>query len=125
MKKFDALDELLAFYKKYIPQTVYLMKNPNRYPEVEKAVKEISDFALAIDSTAKVKSKPDDLTGSSLCLEITTDLIVVDEIDKFCSALSKADTFEASPLTNGKIFFALTFEDTWIPAPACKGGLNK
>lgn len=125
MKKFDVLDELLAFYKKHIPKTAYLMKNPNRYPEVEKAVKEIKDFALAIDSTAKIEAKPDDLTRSSLCLEITTDLIVIDEIDKFCSALSKADTFEASPLTNGKIFFALTFEDTWIPAPAYKGGLNK
>lgn len=125
MKKFDVLDELLAFYKKHMPKTAYLMKNPARYHEVEKAVEEISDFVLSIDSNAKVEAKPDNLTGSSLCFEITTDLIVVDEIDKFCVALSKADTFEASPLTNGKIFFALTFEDTWIPAPACKGGLNK
>lgn len=125
MKKFDVLDELLACYKKHMPKTAYLMKNPDRYSEVEKAVKAISDFALAIDSNAQVEAKPDELTGSSLCLEITTDLIVVDEIDKFCSAISKADTFEVCPLTNGKIFFGLTFEDAWIPAPAYKGGLNK
>ncbi len=44
MKKFDALDELLVFYDKHMPKTVYLLKNPDRYPEIEKAVEEISDF---------------------------------------------------------------------------------
>lgn len=121
MKKFDSLNKLLAFYKMHMPKTSYLIKNPDRYPEVEKAVKEINDFALSIDNPAKVVAKPDDLTGSSLCLEITTNLIVVEEIDKLCSLLIKADTIEVHPFKNGKITLGLTFEDAWIPAPAHKG----
>lgn len=122
MKKIDVIDVLIDLYKKYMPETVYLIENPSRYSEAEKAVEIISDLALAIDSTAKIEAKPDDLTGTSLCLEIITDLIVIDELDKFCSALKKADTFEVSPLTNGKIFFGLTFENTWIPAPPYNEG---
>ncbi len=115
MKKIDFLDELISFYNKHMPKKVCLMKNPDRYHEVKKAVDKISDFILVGDSDAKISVKPDELTGTSLCLEITTDMIVVDATDKFCDAISKVDTFEFYPLTNGKIFFGISFEDVWMP----------
>lgn len=120
MKKIDFLDELISFYEKHMPNKVCLMKNPERYREVEKAINKISDFVLSVDGNAKISAKPDELTGTSLCLEITADLIVVDAIDKFCDAISKADAFEFLPLRNGKVFFGLTFEDTWMPVPPLK-----
>ena len=120
MKKIDPIDTILALYKKYMPETVYLLKNPDRYPDTMKAVKELSDFVLSIDENAKITATPDDLIGDALCVEITTDLIVVSEIDKLCSLLSKADTLEVNPLTNGKIEVALSFEKVWIPAPPAK-----
>lgn len=125
MKKFDVIDALLAFYRKHMPETVYLMKNPERYPKIEKAVEEISSLVLAFDNKAKVKIAPDTLTGSSLCLSFTTNLIVIDEIDKFCSFLSEADTIEICPLKNGQIDLGLTFKNTWIPAPTHRKSEDK
>ena len=116
MKK-DPIDVLLDYYVEHMPKTVYLMKNPDRYPVVEKAVREIAEMAQVCDSDAKIEIEPDELTGSSLCLTITSNLFVIDEIDKFCAALKEADTFEACPLTNGNVSISMTFEDAWIPAP--------
>lgn len=120
MKKKDEIDELLAFYEEHMPKTVYLMKNPDRYPIIENAVKEISEMARACDADAKIKIYPDDLTGSTLCLEITSSLFVIDVIDKFCDALKVANTFEACPLTTGDVSVSMTFQDAWIPAPPKK-----
>lgn len=120
MKKIDFLYELISFYNKHMPNKVCLMKNPKRYHEVKKAINKISDFVLSVDGKAKVSAKPDELTGTCLCLEITTDLIVVDAIDNFCDAISKANAFEICSLRNGKVFFGLTFEDAWMPVPPLK-----
>lgn len=116
MKK-DPIDLLLEEYVRLMPKTAYLMKNPDRYPAVEKAAREIADMALKCDEDAKIEIYPDELTGSALCLKITADVIVMDMIDKFCEALKVADTFETGALTNGQVFMAITFEDAWIPAP--------
>lgn len=112
----DIIDALLDEYVKLMPKTAYLMKNPDRYPEVEKAAREIADMALTCDGDAKIEMIPDKLTGSSLCLRITADLFTVDMIDKFCEALKKANTFETNALTNGQVQIGMTFEDAWIPA---------
>lgn len=113
----DIIDTLLDEYLRLMPKTVYLMRNPNRYPEVEKAAREIADMALACDGDAKIEMVPDELTGSSLCLRITADLFSIDMIDKFCDALKVANTFESNALLNGKVQIGITFEDAWLPAP--------
>lgn len=115
--KNDSINLLLEEYVRLMPKTAYLMKNPDKYPAVEKAAREIADMALKCDEDAKIEIYPDELTGSALCLKITADVIVMDMIDKFCEALKVADTFETGALTNGQVFMAITFEDAWIPAP--------
>lgn len=118
--KRDLIDELLDKYVERMPHTVYLMKNAERYPLIEKAVKEIADMAFLCDSRAKIDIHPDDLTGTTLCLDITASLFVVDMIDKFCDLLKLASTFEACPLTTGDVSVSMTFQDAWIPAPPKK-----
>lgn len=115
--KRDKIDELLDYYVEHMPTTVYLVKNKDRYPIIEKAVKEIAEMALLYDGDAKIEIRPDELTGSALCLYITSSLFVVDEIDKFCSALKVANTFEACALTSGDVSISLTFQDAWISVP--------
>ena len=110
------IDTLLEYYVQHMPKTVYLVKNKQRYPVIEKAVKEIGEMALAVDDGAKIKIEPDELTGTTLCMYITTNLFVVDMIDKFCELLKEATTFEVCPLTNGMLSVSLTFQDAWVPA---------
>lgn len=112
----DKIDELLDYYVDHMPRTAYLIKNAERYPLVEKAVREISEIALLCDSDAKITIRPDELVGTTLCLEITSSLFVVDMIDKFCELLKYANTFEACPLTTGDVSVSMTFQDAWIPA---------
>lgn len=103
-----------------MPTTVYLTKNQDRYPIIEKAVKEIGEMALLCDKDAKIEIRPDALTGCTLCMSITADLFVIDYIDKFCDALKEASTFEACPLTNGMLSVSMTFQNAWVPAPPHK-----
>ena len=111
----DPIDALLESYKTLMPKTAYLRKNPKRHSEVEEAVKEISKLALDCDKDAKIEAIPDDLAGTSLCLTITTNLIVIEEIDTFCTALAKANNFEVCPMVDGSISLGICFEDVWVP----------
>ena len=115
-----SIEDLLDYYVAHMPKSVYLMKNKDRYPIIEKAVKEIGDMALLCDKDAKIDIHPDALTGCTLCMDITTDLFVIDYIDKFCAALKEASTFEACPLTDGRLSVSMTFKDAWVPAPPHK-----
>ncbi len=117
MPNFSVLDQLLETYKALMPKTVYLVKNKKRYDEAVKAICEIASCAVEVGSDSKVKIFPDPLTGSSLCLEVTTSLIVVDLLDKFCSALKKANNFEVYPRTDGLLNFNVVFEDAFVAAP--------
>ena len=116
MNRKDPIDALLETYEALMPETAYLKKNPLRFPMIENAVREIASLALDCDSNAQIEIKPDDLTGSSLCLTIISNLIVIDEIDKFCKALAKANNFEVCPRTDGPVSLGMCFEDAWIPA---------
>lgn len=119
MKKqfLDDLDELIEIYDELMPDRVCLMKNPDRYPDVMDAVSEIKRIAKACDKGAKIEITHDDLTGTSLCMDIVADLFTVDAIKEFCNALKKADGFEANPRTDGKIQIGVIFEDAWMPVP--------
>ena len=117
MQKIYEVDNLLEWYKKLMPKTVYLVKNKKRYDEAVKAICEIASCAVDADSDAKVKVSLDPLAGSSLCLEVTTSLIIVDLLDKFCAALKKANNIEVYARTDGLINFNVVFEDAFVAAP--------
>lgn len=115
MQKIYEVDNLLEWYKKLMPKTVYLTKNKVRYNEALKAISEIVSCTVASDSSAEIKVEPDQLTGTSLCVEINASLVIINMLDKFCTALQKADNFEVIPLTNGNVSLGLTFEDVFVP----------
>ncbi len=120
MKKKDGIDELLAYYEEHMPQNVILVKNHKRYDEVKQAIQDIADFVWDTDDNAKINVNPDDLTGSSICVEIIASLVVIDMIDKFCGALSKANNFEVYPREDGNIGLGIVFEGVFDAAPPKK-----
>lgn len=111
------IDKIIEFYQSYMPKNVALVKDKKRHAEVEQAIKDIASFAYESDEFANVVVEPDDITGSSIMVEITADLVVIDMIDKFCEALRKVDNFEVYAKENGKIVLGLVFEDVFKPAP--------
>ena len=117
MKRRDEIDALLSYLEEHTPKTVYLIKNKPRYDEVTQAIKKFADFVWAVDDKAKITVRPDDLTGTSICVEVITNLVVIDMVDDFCDVLRKANNFEVYPRTDGKIGLGLVFERAFDVAP--------
>ena len=115
--EFFEVDKLIDYLKRYMPETAVLVKNKGRYEEIMQAIEEISSFAWAISPDASISVAPDELTGSFMTMDIVTDLIVIDQIDKFCAAIKKADNFEVCARTDGKLSFSVVFHDAFVPAP--------
>lgn len=113
----EEIDKLIEFYREHMPENVALIKNEKRHNEVEQAIKDIAQFVYETDEAARVSVQPDDLTGTSITVEIIADVVVIDMVDKFCDALRKADNFEVCAKTNGKICLGLVFEGVFKPAP--------
>lgn len=110
MKKKNGLDALLKCYEDLMPETAYLAKVPKRYDDVKQAIQDISDFVWQNDGAAKINITADGLTGTSVCMEIISNLIVIDHVEKFCNALRTADNFEAYAKTDGTVAFGIVFE---------------
>jgi len=120
VKKKDGIDALLAYYEDHMPKNVILVKNHQRYDETKQAIQDIADFVWETDKNAKINVTPDDLTGSSICVEIIASLVVIDMIDKFCDALRKANNFEVYPREDGNIGLGIVFEGVFDAAPPKK-----
>lgn len=118
--KDEKIQELLKVYKELMPEGVVLVKNKERYEEVRSIIQEISDFAWDVCESAEIDIRPDELTGASICMEVVTDLFVVDHMDKFCEALKKANNFEIYPRTDGRVGLGLVFKKVFSPAPPIK-----
>lgn len=109
------INQLIDAYERLMPQTVYLAKDKAKYGAVLQSVEAIKSFVQDFDDGAKIKIAPDDLTGSSLIVEIETTLVVVDVIDKFCEALKVADNFEIYARRGGNIGIGIVYEDVYKP----------
>lgn len=115
----DSLDKFVEYLEEIIPDTTYLTKNKKRYDEVKEAIQQIADFAWGVDESADIDVKPDEITGTCMLMTIRTNIFIVDEMDKFCKALQKADTIDAAALDDGRISLGLTFENVFelLPPP--------
>ncbi len=118
-ENFEDIDKFLDWYKSKRPETVYLVKNKARYAEVMQAVRTIYNFAHDSnpEGTTISMPTPDELTGTSLCVEIVSNLVVFEDMQKFCAALSKADSYETTSRTDGKFLIGIVFEDVYDLAP--------
>ena len=121
-EQFTDVDNFLEWYMSKRPETVYLVKNKARYAEAIAAIRTIYDFAHTSNPTGTIISKPspDDLTGTSLVIEIISNLVVFEDMKRFCAALSKTDNFEIHARTDGNALIGIVFEDVWDLAPPSK-----
>ena len=119
-EKFTDVDEFLEWYKSKRPETIYLVKNKARYTEVMDAIRTICDFAIESNPEGTLLTMPtgDPLLGTSMIVEITSNLVVFEDMKKFCSALSKADNFEIRTTSNNKAFIGIVFADVYEIASA-------
>ena len=60
-----SIEDLLDYYVAHMPKSVYLMKNKDRYPVIEKAVKEIGDMMPS-------RVAPCVWTSRRICSSLTT-----------------------------------------------------
>lgn len=112
----EGIDKLLWYYEELMPRTTFLKKNKDKYPIIEKAVRELADIATTYDEDSVIKITPDKLVGTTLCLDIETNLLAVEDMDRICKSLKYADTLEICPLTDGNVSVSMTFQDAWVPA---------
>ncbi len=117
MKKQDSIDRLLALYEKHMPATVYLMRNPERYDKIAKAMEELKSFIDSIEDSATFSITKDELIGTSITLEVRCDLISFTEVDQFCSAIKMVDSIDIVPTDDGRLSVVFGFNDAYIPAP--------
>jgi len=126
---FTDIDDFLEWYKSKRPETIYLVKNKQRYAEVMNAIKTIYKLAYESnpDGTMIKKPTPDELIGDTLIFDIITNLVAFDseESQEFCSALSKATTFDIGTMTGyKKVLISMKFADVYDFAPAHNPGLK-
>ena len=100
-----------------MPETVYLVKNEERYEEIMSAIDKIVSLCTQEDPNTKVKVSHDPLTGTSIGLEITSGSLSVRDIKKFCEGLLVADVFGIMGLKNCKFLFEFSFQRAMKPAP--------
>lgn len=116
--QFKDIGKFMARIKSIRPDNI---KNERRYEEVLDSIIHICASALKSNPDRTTLShKPDELFGTSLCLEIITNLVVFEDMKGFCAALSKADNFEVCAMTEGKVSIGIVFEDVFDLAPPKK-----
>ena len=110
------LETFKSFYQKNMPDTVYLVKNGERYNEIERAVVSFVDFIKSVSPDAIVDVERDCLTGTSICVYAKAQLYVFEDVKAFCENISEADVVEIMPRTDDKVEINLSFKNAYVPA---------
>lgn len=116
-----ALDRFIAIYEALMPKKVYLVRNGARYVEITGAMRNIETVINSATYDAIFNVASDELTGTTLALEVECDLLAITDVKQFCSAICKADTIDIVPLVNGNLSIVFGFDDAYIPAPPYSG----
>ena len=103
-----------------MPKNVVLLLNLPRFKEVQLAITKIVKIACADDPDAEVKMEFDSLTGTTLLLEITADVVSIRKTKDFAQALTVTNTMSAEALRDGRVRLGFTFHDVRLPAPPVK-----
>ena len=118
MRKPDEIDALISMVEKKMSDTVYLMRNPERYDVIVSAMSELKKYITTIEDDATFEVMRTGLVGEDLSLDVTCALLSISEVDGFCSAIKVADTIDVEPLSNGDLHIVFGFRRAYIPAPA-------
>ncbi len=111
---------LLHLLDAHLPETVYLMKNGNRYNEAMNDLLALQTYLLRSDREARCRVTTDELLGTMLVLEAECPLLALGESKEFCALLARADCLDVLPTERGTLCFSIGYRDAFRPAPPVK-----
>ena len=117
MNTIDLIKLLISDYERRLPPTVYLVRNGERYQQVIDAMQAIQRFISSVEEDARFEIVKEELIGTTLSLEVKCSVLCMTEVDKFCSAIKKADSIDIVPLSNGTLEVIFSFKNAYTTAP--------
>ena len=115
-RKFNNYEEFEAWLGNTLPEEIYLRKNNPRYVEVMQAAYTISELATEANENFELIIRPDELAGTAITVEITTGVLVFEDMPKLSAALAKANSMEFCTKINDTSILAVCFNGAFKPA---------
>ena len=109
----EILDAFCGWLRAKLPPVVYLRENGKRFEEVTEAIAKLEDFFRLEEPSATFQVRQDPLLGTTLALTVTCALLTASDPKEFARLIAGADSFEATPLTDGTVQFDLSFNDAY------------
>ena len=97
----DILGAFCGWLRAKLPPVVCLRENGKRFEEVIGAIAKLEDFFRREEPSAVFQVRQDPLLGTTLSLSVTCALLSVSDPKEFARLIAGADSFEATPLTDG------------------------
>ena len=124
----EILDAFCGWLRAKLPPVVFLRVNGKRFEEVTGEIAKLEDFFRLEEPSATFQVRQDPLLGTTLALTVTCALLSVSDPKEFARLIAGADSFEATPLTDGTVQFDLSFNDVYAicrpeEATLCKSTL--
>ncbi|MCL2798143.1 MAG: hypothetical protein FWD58_08850 [Firmicutes bacterium] len=115
--EFKTLDEFLLMYAKKTPDTVFLVKNNEKYAAIEKAMNTITGFFNESDSSARFEIRYGKMDPTALYFIAVANEVIVHNIKEYAAAMSEASNFEIYRLKGNKIIMSFLFNNAYSLAP--------
>ncbi len=115
MKHLDLFELLNDLYQRYMPETVYLVKNQPRHEEAMRSLWRLISFVTQEDETAEVSFSKNELIGTSLALDIKTYCFATTNVQELCDLLKQVDSLDVVPLTDGRVCLTVGFDNVYKP----------
>ncbi|HOA80018.1 MAG TPA: hypothetical protein PKK61_03000 [Defluviitaleaceae bacterium] len=126
-EKFREFDRLVGVLKELRPEIIYIVRNGERYKEVEKSIRTLAKMAEESNpggvkfNIPVIDGQPLDdekmacpLTGTFAGFEIYCDTtIIFDDMKKFMNAMKAVDVFEVYSKNDGSFVMSFGYEDAY------------
>lgn len=106
---FSDLEPLLEIVNLWDSMTKVFVLNPIRAAEMKKAYELIQRIFREIDRDASIEWHFCPLQTGAASIEVITDLISIENMPEFISAIALADSMSTDFLNSQKLYFALSF----------------
>ena len=120
MQHLDLLELLNDLYQRYMPETVYLVKNQPRHEQAMRTIEALIDRIAHEDDAADFNVKKDELIGTSIALEVTTVCFSTVNLAALCDLLQQADSLDVTPLVDGRVRLTIGFDNVYKPYDPCE-----
>lgn len=104
------LTELFDELRKMPEETIKIVNLP-RLQEASQAIHTIVKAAKESTDATLTHVGFDELTGTTLVLEVSAEMLIFDNMKAFSKAIAVADTMEITPVSSGRFMVSFTFDD--------------